>query len=285
MEELGRMLLGIVYREKRLIYSMLIIIFVVWIINGFCNNLVVTGYTFKSNNLPIDFDGYKIAFISDFHCKENGIHESDLISKIKDMNPKMVVFTGDMIDRDHPDITPVKELLEGLDSKYRMYAVDGNHELDNLDNYNLLIQLYKQYGVVHLNGETDAITEGHSSIIIQGRPYMNYLTQDILKKPDTDKSFYILLYHDATAFPILCSLGYDLILAGHTHGGIVRLPIIGGLISTKGTLIAHYESGRYDKNGTTMISSRGIGDAVLPRFYNNPEVICVTLKRTEIGQN
>ena len=268
-------------RKKVIIYSLILLVALL-IAYGFYNKLEATFYTYVDEDLPKEFDGYKIAFIADFHCKQEGKKENKLISMIDDFDPQVVVFTGDMIDGNHMELTPVKDLLMGLKGKYRMYATDGNHEKDNIDNYVELLRLYSESGVTYLNDTSDTIVIGDAAIKIYGKYYRGVYTEDFFKEPDRDGiKFNILLYHDATTFPAISSLGYDLILAGHTHGGIIRLPILGGLISTKLTLFAKYESGRYDENGSTMISSRGIGDAYFPRFNNKSELICLTLKSME----
>ena len=95
------------------------------------------------------------------------------------------------------------------------------------------------------------------------------------KNPDV---FSILLNHYANQFPLLPQYGYDLILSGHIHGGIIRLPRIGGLIGNGGSLFPQYDAGSYKIGNSTMIVSRGIGDSVIPRINNNPEIVCITLK-------
>lgn len=260
-----------------------IFIFIIILAYGFYNGLTTTYYTYESKGLPKQFDGYKVVFLSDFHCKKEGNKESKLIDRIIGCKPDMVVFTGDMIDRRHQDLTPVNDLLAGLSGKYPMYAVSGNHETDDIVKYNKLLDYYKEYGVNFLDNSHDIISKEGAQIGIYGKAYRSYnFDVDFLQGPNKEESkFNILLYHDATAFPQISSLGFDLVLSGHTHGGIIRLPLIGGLINNRGTLIAEYENGIYERYGSTMISNRGIGDAVIPRFNNPSEVVCVTLKTAD----
>ena len=89
--------------------------------------------------------------------------------------------------------------------------------------------------------------------------------------------FNILLYHGTDKFDGIAPYNYDLVLSGHTHGGIVCLPFIGGIISNQKELFPKYDSGVYTSGLSTMISSRGLGDASIPRFHNPREVICITL--------
>lgn len=265
---------------SRKFYMTGIVIIVVIIAYGFYSNLETKYYTYQDEYLPKKFDGFKIAFLSDFHCQEFGSHEEKLINEIKACNPDIVVFTGDMIDGDHSDLTPVKDLLSGLSGLYPMYAVSGNHEFDIFDKYQELLDYYTEYGVTYLDFDHDIIKRDNAVIGIYGKQFAgNYITKDFLEGPDKGQTeFNILLYHDATAFPITSTLGFNLILSGHTHGGIIRLPLIGGLINNNRSLIAEYDNGIYKSNNSTLISSRGLGDSIIPRFYNRRELICVTLK-------
>jgi predicted MPP superfamily phosphohydrolase len=258
----------------------LVAIIVVFLMFGFYSELETTYYTYQNVSVPQEFDHFKIVFLSDFHCKEFGINEKKLIESIDACEPDLVVFTGDMIDGSHEDLTPVVDLLSDLSGKYPMYAVSGNHEKDNLQRYQELLGYYDKYGVVFLDDAYDVITVGTAKIGIYGKAYKYlYNIKRFLNKPDESiADFNILLYHDATAFPIINSAGYDLILSGHTHGGIIRIPILGGLLDNDGGLFAEYDDGIYTMNDTTMISSRGLGDAWIPRFNNRSELVCVTLR-------
>lgn len=252
----------------------------IFMAGGFYSGLETTYYTFQEAAIPIEFDGYKIAFVSDFHCKEFGNKEEELINSIYEINPDLVVFTGDMIDGNHEDLTPVVDLLSGLSGKYPMYAISGNHESDSDLQFNELLGYYEEYGVIFLDNAQEIITKGNAQIGIYGKPYVgNYYTLEYLKEPNKSLAeFNILLCHDATVFPVMSTIGYNLILSGHTHGGIIRIPFIGGLINNNGGLFAEYDSGLYTKRNSTLISSRGLGDARIPRFYNRSELICVTLR-------
>ena len=94
-------------------------------------------------------------------------------------------------------------------------------------------------------------------------------------------TFHILLDHSSAAFDYTKTLGYDLILSGHAHGGVIRLPIVGGLIDNRNFFFPKYSSGVYTHQNSTLISNRGLGDTDLPRFNNNPEIILITLEQTK----
>lgn len=258
----------------------LFIIFTFIISYGFYHGLETTNYTYRDNELPKKFDGYRIVFISDLHCKQIGRKQEKLIRAITDCKPDIIVFTGDMIDGEHEDITPVKDLLAGLAGKYPMYAVSGNHEKDNLRNNDKLQEYYREFGIINLDNSSRTITRKGEHIGIYGKPYHGgYYSESYLQKPDKEKNeFNILLFHDSTAFIPISLMEYNLVLSGHTHGGVIRLPFIGGVINNNGSLFPKYDAGMYYRNKSTLISNRGIGDSDLPRFYNRPEVVCITLQ-------
>lgn len=105
-----------------------------------------------------------------------------------------------------------------------------------------------------------------------------FLTATIGKKEDD--TYQILIAHNPVYFEDYVAWGADLILSGHLHGGLVRLPFLGGLISPSVKLFPKYDAGRFTKDGKTMIISRGLGThSNMPRFFNPPELIIVHLSR------
>lgn len=267
--------------SKRKFFIFLILgVLLVYIAVGLYQGLEVTHYTYISNKIPSNFDGFKIVQISDFHCKSFGSHEQDLIQAVREQNPSLIVLTGDMVDGSHPDITPVKELISGISTIAPIYAVSGNHDFDSTAPYTQLSQLYSDYGVINLDESQSTVTINGSSFSLYGLsadkmdPVYN---QSAMPQLDTSQ-FNICLYHYASHFDYYSKYGFDLVFSGHTHGGIVRLPIVGGLLNNDGGFFPKYSEGEYTKDSTTMIVSRGLGNSFIPRFYNRPELVCVTLQ-------
>lgn len=277
---------GFINSKMRKMMKKLLIVIIFFIIIffalGFYHRLEITNYTYADKDLPKEFDGYRIVFISDLHCKTLGKNEGKLIHAIVSCNPDIVVFTGDMIDCNHEDITPVKDLLAGLAGKYTMYAVSGNHEKDNVVNYEKLLKYYEEYGVIDIDNKSKTILKKGAHIGIYGLSYRDsyFIKKDSYKPDRGENEFNILLYHDATVFSQISLYGYNLVLSGHTHGGIIRLPFLGGLINNNFTFFPKFDNGMFHINGSTLISNRGIGDSNFPRFYNRPEVVCITLRKS-----
>lgn len=245
---------------------------------AFNTNLKITNYNYASTKIPIEFNNFKIIHISDLHNKNFGKNQSLLINKIKNENPNLIIFTGDMIDKNQTDISNVATLLNGISTLCPIYAVNGNHEEDNSDTYIALRECYKTYHVNLLENTSATISINNSSIHLYGLNYYGYIPFSLDHLPNADTNqFNILLQHATNYFDELSIKGYDLMLSGHTHGGIIHFPFLGGLIANNGSLFPKYDFGMFYKNNCTMISSCGLGDSKIPRVFNPPEIVVITL--------
>ena len=266
---------------KRKLLFVLFSIIVVYIVLGFINVLEVNEYSIKSSRLPENFDGFCIVQLSDLHCKSFGNNQSKLINKILEAEPDVVVLCGDFIDGEHDDISNVEHLVSGIVDYCDVFQVNGNHEKDNKDNYEELLFIYEKYGVNDLNDRYYYIERDNQFIMLSGADYYSdYEMRNGTYINFEQDCYSIFTYHNAALFDITSTLGYDLVLSGHTHGGIIRLPFIGGLINNNGSFGAVYDNGLYEKNNTVLISNRGLGDTEVPRFYNDSEIVKIIL-RTE----
>lgn len=265
-------------KKSKALYICLCIIMAIllFLAAGFYNELEVTNYTYASKQLPPEFDGFKIVLISDLHCSVFGENQEQLIQAVKDANPDMIALTGDILDSKHTQLVGIEPLLKGIQNVAPAYAVSGNHELAVPDLHNQLLNLYKTYGVTNLDDQSTIIERNGSIIQLHGLKWYWDITQTL---PVSDTSvFSILLFHGTNGFDIVKNYHYNLVLTGHTHGGIIRLPFLGGIIGNAGEFFPKYDSGLFTENDSTMISSRGLGEAPpVPRFYNRPELICITL--------
>lgn len=251
---------------------------------GFISPLKLTTYDIHSQNLPEEFDGYKIIQISDFHCKEFGDKESSLIKMVKKAQPDLIVLTGDIVDEDHT-IENARYLIEGISEIAPVYYVTGNHEYyENgpyggapLDEFR---ELCYEYNVTDLHNETAEIEKDGAKILISGLDW-NYPETNlryVLGYADMDY-FNILLCHDASKFNYLSEFGYDIVFTGHIHGGLVRIPFKGGLFGSDFTFFPQYDHGVYQEKQSTMVCSSGLGDARIPRWNNPREVVLVKLHK------
>ena len=264
--------------SKKLFYPLLFVLLFLSILLslGFYNTLQISNYNFTSSKVPAAFDGFKIVHISDLHCATFGNNQQKLVNAIIDYSPNLIVYTGDLIDDTHSDLSPVKTLLQSLDGVAPAFAVNGNHDTDNPNTYAELNSLFATYHVTTLNDASYTFTYNNQNICLYGLDWHDWNASWVLPKADTSK-FNILLFHDTSLFDEIAPFNYDLVLTGHTHGGIIRLPLIGGVLGNHNNLFPKYDSGAFTVGKSTMISSRGLGSSRIPRFFNDPELVFITL--------
>jgi len=249
----------------------------------------VSSFILYEKNLPAEFDGFKIAHISDLHSvPANGVYEI-----IADSAPDVTVITGDLVHDDDTDYDKVLDLVRKLSGISPVYAVTGNHDLWRF-NHKHVIKTIKNHGVTFLRNEMIELEKNEKKIALFGMddPFSKIpdVIEEKIKKyyrqlPDYE-GFKILLFHRANLFDSIKNLGFDIILSGHMHGGQIRLPWLGGvcgptsaMLSKAGMLFPKYTAGIYNYQNTSMIVNRGIGNTLpVPRFGNPPEVGIITLK-------
>lgn len=246
--------------------------------------LATTRYTVASARLPESFDGFTIVQLSDVHGAQFGEGNSRLLERVQSGNPDIIVLTGDLAD-EFTDMDVIDSLLGALAEIAPVYYVSGNHEwaaglLPELE------ELFEKHGITFLRNECVTLERGGESVVLAGVEDPNGWRD--MSEPDKivemirknhGGAFTVLLGHRnywAEEYP---ELPVDLIFCGHAHGGIIRLPLAGGLLGTGRVLFPDYVDGAHEVGQYTLIISRGIGQSpVAPRFLNNPEVVAVTLR-------
>ena len=270
-------------KKKRIGLKIFLAIFIL-LSMGFISPLKLTTYDLHFSTLPEEFDGYKIVQISDFHCKEFGKNERSLIRMVKKTNPDLIVLTGDIVDEEHT-VDNAKYLLEGLRDVAPMYYVTGNHEYYTNGPlggapYDEFREICIENGVNILDNETAEIEKDGTKILISGLDWNRSEAnmRDVIGYANLDY-FNILLYHNAAKFNFLSEYGYDIVFTGHIHGGLVRVPIGGGVFASDYTFFPKYDHGLYREKNSTMVCSSGLGDARIPRWNNPREVVLVKLHK------
>jgi len=254
------------------------------ILPWFYNPLVVTSYSLSFASLPSNFDGFKIAVIADLHNHRFGKNQEELIDKILEQEPDIVILAGDVLDKHSRDMTNVKNFLEGISEEFTIIAIPGNHDYLRPSVFDDLYDLYCENEVIFLDGETELIEKEGEFIVFSSaelKPQKKGSLYSIEKSPEPEykNEFNILLHHFGNEFDII-SDEYKLVISGHVHGGIVRL-FGKGLInaSKRQPLFPKYSKGVYRKeSGSVMVLSAGLGDALIPRFNNPREIVMITLK-------
>lgn len=250
------------------------------------NWLTVSSYTVTGKNLPDNFNGYKILHLSDLHDKQFGTRQQKLVERIVQLNPDVIVLTGDMVDKRRYNEQPLLNLLQGLANRYPIYMVPGNHELSS-GNWPDLSQRLVNMGVVVLNNSNSPVLKGTQHLRLVGvndplyrdtqarmTEYLAVALQGVGKE-----DFTILLSHRPELFSLYARHNINLALSGHAHGGQVVLPILGAVFAPGQGLWPQYTHGSYQDGDSTLVVSRGLGNSVVPlRLFNRPELVLVELK-------
>lgn len=255
----------------------------------------VSNVEIKSSKLPEVFDGYKIVQLSDLHSKSFGNNNEMLIDMIDKESPNIIVMTGDMITANEKDFTVFYSLVKELTKKYRVYYVYGNHEGElSLKLKSEITAFLKENGVIVLDNDYISIEKNNEKINLYGlcytQKYYSYkggkkhiITENYIKNKlgTIDKNKYnILLTHNPLFFDAYSGYGFDLTLSGHVHGGLIRLPFIGGILSPERKFFPQYSAGVYEKGNSKLVVSRGLSRGTKGfRFFNRPDVVSITLKK------
>lgn len=250
-------------------------------------SLTVTDYSLSYPSLTAEFDGFRIVQLSDLHGAEFGEGSSRLVAAVRAQSPDIIALTGDFLDEGKTDdeLPRLRVLVSALSAIAPVYFVSGNHDWASGE-IDALAETLEECGAVYLRNEYVEIWRGGASIVLCGVEDPNGFADMI--KPDAlvaglrgehPDSFALLLGHRNYWLERYPQLDIDLALCGHAHGGIVRLPFLGGVLGSNARLFPEYDAGlfhgRYD-----LIVSRGLGNSVpVPRFLNVPEIVSVTLSR------
>lgn len=277
-----------------------LIIICVLVIYHDTHSFVVRNYELKSDKVKGNF---KFVFLSDLHGYVFGKNNEKLIAAIDEINPDAVICGGDMFTAHAKDgklkYEPGFDLVKNLARKYKVYYANGNHEYkvktftkEHGNFYDRYRSRLSKEGVIFL--ENDSVEFADKNIRITGLDLnLEYFRKVVKKRMESGllerlvgdinekekKRFQLLIAHNPQYFENYASWGADLTMSGHVHGGIVRLPILGGVISPSIALFPKYDGGLYRKGDKTMILGRGLGTHTIHvRFFNPGEVCTVNIK-------
>ena len=276
-------------KKSVLIASILILTgLIIWTLWG-NTALEVNEYQITSDKIPEAFSGFRIAQVSDLHNAEFGEGNCKLIGLLSQTDPDMIVLTGDLIDSRQTDIEIALEFAEQAMQISPVYFISGNHEA-RMREYDDLKMGLVDAGVVVLENQQVQITKEGEHITLIGVDDPSFRTdylfgdaESVIKQATADlqnetDSFTILLSHRPELFDTYVDSGVDLVFSGHAHGGQFRIPLVGGLVAPNQGFFPKYDAGQFNRENTTMIVSRGVGNSIIPvRFNNRPEIIVVSL--------
>lgn len=241
-----------------------------------------------NKNLPADYHGFKIAHLSDIHynttIRKDQLNE--IVEKVNQLKPDLVVLTGDLLDKrttySEQDFTDLTETLAKIDPVIGKYAVTGNHDVtftewETIIKNSGFINFNDQYDLLYKDSYDPILLAGSSSNLndkkkIQDKlkPTIDYMNS-VKKNTDGAYQYAILLLHEPDMIQQIDYEKFDLVLAGHSHQGQIRIPFFGAIITPKGAK-TYYEE-HYNIDGTELYISNGLGTSKYPyRLFNRPSI-------------
>ena len=242
------------------------------------NGLVIKETAVIDSNLPKNFYGLKIVQISDIHYKVTTSKKElkQIITEINLLKPDIVILTGDLFDSNikykKEDYIDIVKLLNKIDTNIAKYAIKGEDDL-NINNWEEVINesnfidLNDKYELVYNNGIDPLLIIGISSNYKNN--HIKKTLTSIYKEINIKYKYSVLLTHEPDIIDEIDYSKFNLILSGHTHGGQVKLPFIGGMIKDK--YAKTYINDYYNLGNTKLYISSGIGTSKYKfRLLNKP---------------
>ena len=244
------------------------------VICGFC---LFQNYHLTTSTYDVDLglsDDVKIVQVSDLHNQFFGINQSVLLKNIEACDPDIIVVTGDIVDSTHTSYSIAMDFVEGAVKIAPVYYVTGNHE-DRLhgDKLDKFYSDMRDLGVIFLD----------DTYVDMGSYYLAGIADSSLESFDaypafTDEKPVVMLAHEPDYVSLYQSLGADLVLTGHVHGGQIIIPGKGGMLSPDFTFFPELYEGVHTYDSMTLIVSRGLGNSVAPvRINNFPELVVINV--------
>ena len=258
-----------------------------------CNRFVTVEYEVTSEKIA---KPCRLALLSDLHNKCHGRDNKKLIDKIDTVSPDAVLVAGDMLTASAGhSFDAALSLMRNLARRHKIYYGMGNHEYRLQlypDQYGTMYEDYMaglaDCGIRPLVNESVYLPEYNLSVCgsqIDRRYYKrfrkqpmdgSYLTK-LLGEPRGD-ACQLLIAHTPQYFEEYAAWGADVVVSGHVHGGIMKLPVLGGVLSPNMTLFPKYDGGRFERGKSTMILSRGLGTHTIPvRVFNPGELVVLNI--------
>lgn len=239
---------------------------------------------------------HRFVMLSDLHNKQYGAGNERLLAAVRKAEPEGILIAGDMLTSQSTGyVRPALELVKALAGSWPVYYGYGNHEYrmqTEPERYGSGFAAYRkeleEAGVIFLENESVLLPEAGIRIwgLQTGREYYKKcrrvsmevsVLNRLLGRPE-EGVFHILLAHNPEYFPAYAGWGADLVLSGHVHGGIMRLPLLGGVLSPSLRFFPKYDGGLFREGGSRMILGRGLGSHTIPvRVFNPGELVVIEL--------
>lgn len=287
-----------------ILIGIILVIFVICILSIiYCHyNIKISRYEIKSEKI---LKGLSIIHLSDLHSRVFRNNNTKLILAITIEKPDIIVMTGDMVNGIDNDIIYLENFIQSIKAQglehCNIYYIMGNREFRyNEDNYTKLKNMLQVNNVIVLENRKETIID--NNICMYGLNYYNrdskeyyyrinrlydnkvidlkFELGDNIKIIDKNK-YNILLVHDPKEFDKYQKIGFDLIIAGHTHGGVIRIPIVNkGILSPELKFFPKYDGGIFEEDKSVMCVSKGLGYGTIPfRIFNSPEIVSIRINK------
>ena len=231
---------------------------------------------------------HRFVFLSDLHEVEFGKDNQRLLEAVRKADPDYIFLVGDLLDatREVPADYAART-ADSLTAIAPTYYVTGNHEW-GIGDVPELKETLTAHGVTVLSNQFTTLERNGDTLVLAGIDDPNgYADQKTPEELAAEvyaaygDPFWVLLAHRNNLFtPQYSLLGADLVVSGHGHGGIIRLPFTDGLLSTDRTFFPSYTAGLYEENGSCLFVTRGLGNSGPTfRLFNRPEVAVLTLHK------
>lgn len=221
-----------------------------------------------------------VVHLSDLHTKSFGEDNARLVEHVERENPDIIVITGDLIDQKDESLGDRLDYVGALTDTAPVYVVSGNHEYWAGLSEAVEIEVERQ-GAIWMDDRSLTVDVEDETIRMIGLP-------DPESKEDLRQAFdrlaegeapTVVLSHRPVTFDWLQTQDVAMVFSGHTHGGMVRLPFVGGLYGPDQGFLPDYSAGLYHGSGSSMVVSTGLGNSVFPvRIFNRPEIVTMTFK-------
>lgn len=226
----------------------------------------------------------RIVHLSDLHVERSTKREWELLRQVEELSPDIIVLTGDYLNTSYVDDVlarrDARAFLAQLDAAYGVYAVTTR----TVDTPEAVTAMFGELDIAVLRDEVQRLSFEGDDLYLVGVSYLDQERDSAmlssLMEQVPDDAYSLLLYHTPDVVEVAAEEGVDLYLAGHTHGGQIRLPFFGAVF-TASAYGKRYEQGRYSVGETTLYVSRGLGmegmGAPRARFLCPPEIVVVDL--------
>ena len=259
-------------------------------IYGACSQKLKLQYYTESTSKVTET--VRLAVLTDLHSTLYGQSQEELVEMLSEQKPDAVLLVGDIADN-KVSHRGTQILLAAIGHKYPCFYVAGNHEYWSGE-VDAIKKMIASYGVTVLEGEREVLEVKGEKLQICGvddpSGFMEYASFDT-QRGGWEKQFLdcqdsleaeqysVLMSHRPELTDFYTNSGFDLVVAGHAHGGQVRIPgILNGLFAPGQGLFPAYAGGQYRLGTTSMIVSRGLCRNMLPRIFNRPELVIVDVE-------